>query len=155
MIQRIQSVYLSLITLISLLYLKGGILIFAEKAGSLIKVTFGGLIRVSSGQGPEMIEKLIPLSVIIILIPLISLITIFLFKNRKIQLYLALVLIVLASVFLIALVHVSMSVISKFDANIVPGFMMIIPFLILIHTILAYRGIKRDDKLVKSYDRLR
>lgn len=155
MIQRIQSVYLSLITLISLLFLKGGILIFAEKAGSLIKVTFGGLFRVSSGQGPEMIEKLIPLSVIIILIPLISLITIFLFKHRQVQLRLALILIVLTSIFIIALVHVSMSVISKFDAHVVPGFIMILPFLILIQAILAYRGIKSDDRLVKSYDRLR
>ena len=68
---------------------------------------------------------------------------------------LALVLIVLASVFIIALVHVSMSIISKFDASIVPGFMMIIPFLILLNSILAYSGIRNDDKLVKSYDRLR
>jgi hypothetical protein len=155
MIQRIQSVYFSLIAVISLLFLTGGILTFAEKAGSLIKVTFSGIFRISSGQTPELIEKLIPLSVIIILIPLISLITIFLFKNRKVQLRLALILIVLISVYIIALVHVSMSVISKFEASLVPEFMMILPLLILILSILAYRGIKNDDRLVKSYDRLR
>jgi hypothetical protein len=32
---------------------------------------------------------------------------------------------------------------------------MALPFLQLIFSILAYRGIKKDDQLVKSYDRLR
>jgi hypothetical protein len=103
----------------------------------------------------ELIEKLLPLSVLIILIPVISLITIFIYKNRKVQLRLSLFLIILISVFVIALVHVTMSVISKFEASIIPGFKMILPVLILIISILAYRGIRNDDRLVKSYDRLR
>jgi len=155
MIQRIQSVYLSLITILSLLLLNGSILAFSEKTGSLIKVTFIGVFRDNAGQGLELIEKLLPLSVLIILIPVISLITIFIYKNRKVQLRLSLFLIILISVFVIALVHVTMSVISKFEASIIPGFKMILPVLILIISILAYRGIRNDDRLVKSYDRLR
>ena len=45
MIQRIQSVYLSLTTLLSLLFLKGSFLIFSEKSGSVIKVTFNGIFQ--------------------------------------------------------------------------------------------------------------
>jgi len=155
MIQRIQSVYLSLITLLSLLFLTGFFLTFTEKSGSLIRVTFNGIFRANAGQNLELIEKLLPLSVLIILIPILSLIAVFIFKNRKIQMRVVLILIILNIVFIISLIHVSFRIISKFDATIIPGIKMILPVLILIISILAYRGIRKDDQLVKSYDRLR
>lgn len=155
MIQRIQTLYLSLIALITLIFLSGNILSFSNKTGAVIKVTFNGIFRDIAGQSPEMIEKLFPLAVLIILIPVISLFAIFIFKNRKIQLRLTWFLIILASVFVIALIHVSFSVISKFEVRIIPGIKMILPLLILILSILSYRGIRNDDKLVKSNDRLR
>jgi hypothetical protein len=155
MIQRIQSLYLFLITILSLIFTGGSFLNFAEKTGAVIKVTFHGIIRDNAGLVPELIEKLLPLSVIIILIPILSLLTILIFKNRKVQLRLSLILIALVSVFIIALIHVSMSINSKFGAGIIPGYKMILPIAILIFSILAYRGIKKDEQLVKSYDRLR
>ena len=45
MIQRIQSVYLSLIVLISLLLFKGNLLVFTENTGFVINVTFNGVFR--------------------------------------------------------------------------------------------------------------
>jgi peptidoglycan/LPS O-acetylase OafA/YrhL len=102
-----------------------------------------------------LIDKLLPLSVLIILIPALSLITIFFFKNRKMQLRLSLLLIVLCSLLIIALIHVYIITATRYDARMVPGFKMILPLIILVITILAYRGIKKDDQLVKSYDRLR
>jgi uncharacterized membrane protein len=155
MIQRIQTVYLSFTTAISLLLLKGSFLSFSEKAGSVIKITFSGIFRDTNGQGVMLIEKLLPLSVLIVLIPVLALITIFSFKNRKIQKRLSLFLIILAAGFVLASIHVSFSIISKFEARIIPGFKMILPIIILIVSIFAYRGIKKDDKLVKSNDRLR
>jgi Na+/H+ antiporter NhaC len=155
MIQRIQSVYLFLITLLSLIFVRGSYLNFAERTGTVIKVTFSAIVRDNSGQGLEMIEKLLPLTLIIILIAVISLITIFIFKNRKIQSGFSLFLVVLAVVFIIASIHVSFKIVSKFDARIIPGVKMILPIIILIFSILAYRGIKKDDRLIKSYDRLR
>jgi Domain of unknown function (DUF4293) len=155
MIQRIQSLYLLMITLFSLLFFSGDFLRFADKTGVFIKVTFDGVFRERAVPGPELIEKLFPYSVLIILIPLISIMTIFIFKNRKIQLRLSLILIILVSVFIIASVHVSLSIISKFGASIIPGFKLALPVLILIFSVLAYRGIRKDDRLVKSYDRLR
>jgi 4-amino-4-deoxy-L-arabinose transferase-like glycosyltransferase len=150
-----QSVYLSLITLLSLLFLNGGFLTFTEKSGSLIRVAFNGIFRDNAGQNLEFIEKLLPLSVLIILIPILSLIAIFIFRNRKIQMKVVLILIILSIVLVIALILVSFRIISKFDATIIPGIKMILPVLILIISILAYRGIRKDDQLVKSYDRLR
>jgi hypothetical protein len=155
MIQRIQSIYFSLITLLSLVFISGSYLNFANSTGAVIKVIFYGIVQDRIGHNPEMIEKLLPLSVLIILIPVVSLIAIFIFKNRKLQLRFSLFLVILAAVFLIASIHVSFRIVSKFDARLIPGFKMILPIVILILSILAYRGIKKDDRLVKSYDRLR
>jgi hypothetical protein len=63
--------------------------------------------------------------------------------------------VILAGVFLITSIYVSFRIVSKFDARLIPGFKMILPLAILIFSILASWGIKKDDKLVKSYDRLR
>ena len=155
MIQRIQSLYLLLTTLLSLLFLKGSFLNFVDKTGSVIKVTFNGIIRDTGGQGFELIEKLLPLTALIILIPAISLVIIFIFKNRKIQLWLALSVIILIVGFIFVSIFYSWFVITEYGAELVPGFKMVIPVLILIFSILAYRGIRKDDNLVKSYDRLR
>ena len=155
MIQRIQSIYFSLMVLLSLLLIKGSFINFSDNTGAAIKVTLNGIVRDRIGQNPEMIDKLLLLSVLIILIPAISLITIFIFKNRKLQLLFSLFTVILAAVFLIASIYVSFRIVSKFDARLIPGFKMILPIGILIFSILASRGIKKDDQLVKSYDRLR
>jgi Domain of unknown function (DUF4293) len=155
MIQRIQSVYLSLIVLISLLLLKGSFLVFFEKAGTMIKVTFNGIFRETDGQGIVLIEKLFPLSVIIALIPVLSLITIFFFKKRNIQIWLSKILIGLVSCFILLSCYYSYLVKSEYSGNIIPGIKMVLPLLLLVFSILAFRGISKDDQLVKSYDRLR
>ncbi len=155
MIQRIQSIYLFLIAVLSGFLLTGSVINFIDKTGSVIKVAFTEIIKSTGGQGIDVLEKLLPLTILIIIIPVFSLMTIFLYKNRKVQLRLTLVMIILTATLLIAFVHVSLSVISKFEAHLVPGFKMIIPVIMLILSILAYRGIRKDERLVKSYDRLR
>ena len=155
MIQRTQSIYLLLTTLLSLLFLKGSFLNFIEKSGTVIKITFNGIARDAGGQGQELIEKLLPVSAFIILIPVFSLLTIFIFKNRKIQLRFALSVIIFIIGFIFVLIYYSWIVITEYRAEIVLGFKMAIPLLMLIFAVLAYRGIKKDDLLIKSYDRLR
>jgi len=155
MIQRIQSLYLFIITLLSSLLFSGSILNFITGSGAVIKITFANVVKSMQGSGLEVIEKLIPLSFIIVLIPLVSLITIILFKKRNIQLRFALLLIILCILLVVALIHGSITTISKQNAGLVPGFKMIVPVVNLILSFLAYLGIKKDDRLVKSYDRLR
>lgn len=155
MIQRIQSIYLALIALLSLLLFKGSFLVFSEKAGSMIRVTFTGIVRSIDNQGFVMIEKLIPLSVIVSLIPVLSLMTIFFFKKRTIQVWLSKVLIGLVFTLNLVSLFYSYIIITKFSGQLIPGIKMALPILLLILSILAFRGIKKDDQLVKSYDRLR
>jgi hypothetical protein len=155
MIQRIQSVYLALIVLISLLLFKGNLLVFTENTGFVINVTFNGMFRDTNGQGIVMLERLLPLSVLIVLVPAVSLTTIFLFKKRMVQLLLVKFLIGLLSVFILGSSFYIYLIISKYSSEFVPGIKMAIPFILLILAILALRGIRKDDQLVKSYDRLR
>ena len=155
MIQRIQSVYLFIMALLSSLLIPGSFLNFTEKTGFVIRVSFNEVARDNAGKATELVEKLMPLSVLIVLIPVISLVTIFFFKKRKFQLQLSRFLILLAGILVVVIIHVCLSIVTKFDAEIIPGFKMILPVLILIISILAYRGIRKDDQLVKSYDRLR
>ena len=155
MIQRIQSLYLSLTILLSLLFLKGGFLTFIDNSGSVIKITFRGIITVTDGQGIELIDKLLLFSALIIFIPALSLITILFYKNRKIQICLALIGVILATGLILVSVYYSYVVISSYSASIVIGIKMVIPVLIFVFCILSYTGIRKDDRLIKSYDRLR
>lgn len=155
MIQRIQSVYLLLTTILSLLFLNGSFLSFVNKTGDVVNIGFTNIVRSIQGQAPEIIGKILPLTILVILVAVLALTTIFLFKNRKLQLLLSGILTGLICVLLLVSFYYSYSVMSKYDASLVPGVKMALPFLQLIFSVLAYRGIKKDDQLVKSYDRLR
>ncbi|HUX57988.1 MAG TPA: DUF4293 family protein [Bacteroidales bacterium] len=155
MIQRLQSLYLSLTILLPLLFLKGSFLTFIDKSGSAIKITFNGIVKVTDTQGFELVEKLLPLSTLIIVIPVLSLITLLLYKNRKIQKLFAVIIIVLASGLIVISAYYSFTICNNYSTAVILGVKMGIPILILILSILAYNGIRKDDRLVKSYDRLR
>ncbi|HBC80137.1 MAG TPA: hypothetical protein DEO60_02620 [Bacteroidales bacterium] len=155
MIQRIQSLFLLLTSIMSLLFLNGKFLKFFNNSGTEYYMNFMGIWKTQTGENPEIIASLIPLSVIILLICILSFSAIFLFKKRKVQLKVAGIVILLTILFVGLILFYFFRVTGKFQAEPVPGFKMIIPFLILISGILAYMGIKRDEKLVKSYERLR
>jgi Domain of unknown function (DUF4293) len=155
MIQRIQSVYLFLTTLLSILFLNGSFLNFINKTGVITKLTFKGIEEGSSAQGFILIERLLPLSIVLLLIAVISLFTIFFFKKRKVQIWLSGILIGLVIFLILACGHSSYLIMTKYSSEIVPGIKMVLPFLMLLFSILAYRGIRKDENLVKSYDRLR
>jgi hypothetical protein len=155
MIQRIQSLYLSLTFILSALFLKGSFLTFINENGSLINIRFTGIFKDSTEQGTELIQKVPPVSVLIILIALLSLITIFFFKKLNIQKKLSAIVIILISGFILTLIYYAWILISTLNADLVPGFRMVVPVVMLILTVLANRGIRKDDNLIKSYDRLR
>jgi hypothetical protein len=155
MIQRIQSLYLLMTTLLSILFLKGSFLSFADRSGSVINVTFNGIIRHGPGDLTELLMRALPISVFMILIPVLALITIFIYKNRKIQILLSLSGILFSAGFIILSSWYMYIICNKYNVEIVSGLKIALPVIILILNILAYRGIRHDDRLVKSYDRLR
>lgn len=155
MIQRIQSVYLFLISVFSAILMHNSIILYSDRSGSVFKFSYLSLMKSTGGQGFETIEKLWPFTVILIAVLVLSLITIFFFKKRNVQVILTGILIGFISFLNLAALHNSYLIISRYSASIIPGIKMILPLIMLILSILAYKGIKKDDRLVKSYDRLR
>jgi len=139
----------------SFLFLNVSFLNFIDRSGSLIKVTFTQIIRETSTGVYKLPESSYILSFLIILIPLLSVGTIVLYKKRSLQMWFVKFIIIIVVAFIIASGLYTYIIMTKYDSDILPGFRMIIPLLQLIFSVLAYRGIRRDDDLVKSYDRLR
>jgi len=155
MIQRIQSLYLLLTTIASSLFLTGGYLSLANSSGYEAMVRFSGVYVVSSGGGYGTVMHLFPVPVISMLVPVVAAITILLFKNRKLQKLITLLNIFLELILIISTVILLMPIVENNSAILKPGYRIILPFLSLAFLILAYIAIKKDDELVKSYDRLR
>ncbi len=155
MIQRIQSIYLLLTTVLSVLFLNGSIINFADKTNKALTINFYGINKVLENSHFELIEKLVPLSVLLILIPALSFITIFLFKRRKLQMGLIKGLIGLIVILMCGSAYYIIYVIRNFNAEMLPGINLFLLLLMLVSSYLAYRGVKKDEDLVKSYDRLR
>ena len=137
-------------TMLSLLFLKGEILTFSDSSGSSILLNISG-IYISS----ELLEKTWLPAIIIIVVTLMASLIIVLFKKRELQLLLSKVLMLIVLGLILGLAFYTYSITTKYNAILVPGIMMAVPILQLIFSFLAYRGIKKDDDLVKSYDRLR
>jgi len=155
MIQRIQSVFLLLTTLLSLLFLGGNMLRFTEASGSTLGITLRGIIRYGAGSPPELPGSMLPLISIILLVAVLSLIAIFFFRNRKLQMRMTAVALAFSAMAIIVLVVYALYINQKFEAAVIWNIKMILPLLIFICLLLAYHAIKKDDDLVKSYDRLR
>ena len=155
MIQRIQTLYLLLTTVLPLLFLKLNLLEFTNAVGEEYYLGFKGLYAPGVDQILSVTKQFWPLFLLMLLIPALALITIFLFRNRKLQMRLSLVIMILSAGLVAMGVFYSISIIKEFHAKLIPGIMMVVPVLVLIFSFLAWRGIKKDENLVRSYDRLR
>lgn len=113
------------------------------------------IVRVNGSMDSLKTTNVSILMVLALMIPLLSLLIIFLFKKRNYQMILTGILILLISIFIGASLAYSFNIISKYDAEFASWYKLLIPVIQLILSVLAYRGIKSDDDLVKSYDRLR
>jgi len=96
------------------------------------------------------------LSIIIIALGILALICLFLFKNRKLQFKLS----VFGLIFSIGFLFLEYFMVEDFkkDHSIMTGSYelgALLPVLMIVFFFLAARGIYRDEKLIKSMDRLR
>ena len=143
MIQRIQSIYLFLASIVS-----GG-LIFVFDLWETLKNEIFALDLLSK----EAISfKLIP--VMFIISAIMSLITIFLFKKRQLQFVLGRVIILINLFLLGLLIYLSLTLSGETSVS-EKGIGMFLPILAILLVVLANKAIKKDEDLVKSADRLR
>ena len=154
MIQRVQTIWLLLSAIASGFLMKGGIVNFIDKSGQKFFTGFSGIYRLTD-TGNELITRSVPLAAMIIAIPILSVVSILLYKSRRIQKVITLILFVFSLCLIILVTYYSSIVMKNYNTELVPGVKLAIPIIILITITLAYRGIYYDDRLVKSYDRLR
>ena len=149
MIQRIQSVYLLVVTILMVICMCspiGSIITNANEISELgnLCITF-----------PDDTKDYSPwaLFVILLVVAALSFVTIFLFKKRMLQIRLT----IFSSVVLIGY---SMALVAYLfmlaeDTTFSASWTICLPFAALILNWLAIRGIGADEALVKAYDRLR
>lgn len=136
MLQRIQTIYLlcaSIASSVLSMYLPYGI---NEKLKSLFAIDQPYVLGAFLGSA------------------LLSLITIFLFKNRKLQFVLGRLNIILNLILLGVFVYWSLTL-SGGSSDPMKGIGKFIPIISIVLLVMANKAIKRDEDLVKSVDRLR
>jgi hypothetical protein len=158
MIQRIQSIYLLFAAACS------AALFFFPVASFLSDLTYQKfyitrLVNMAPGEPAAVTQSLIlPLAVVGLVMIILAIAAIFLFKKRDLQLKLVKTGI-LATIIMIAGIFFLYCPLIEKKLNIVPDYTSEIgiyfPLIALVFFILANRAITRDDKLVKSLDRLR
>ncbi len=154
MIQRIQSVYLFLASVLFVFMLTNP-LAQIRLADDTFLIFNNYQVTALSNETFQPVPTW-PITVLIAVIMLIGLVTIFLFKKRTLQMRLCVYNIILMFG-LIGLIYFYMRyTVNKYDGvDSVFLWPIVVPFISMILTYLALKGIQKDDALVKSYERIR
>ena len=143
MIQRVQTIYLLLASIVS-----GG-LIFVFNLWNTIKEK---IFVVDLFSREVFTLKVIPF--MFIMSAILSLVTIFLFKNRKLQFVVGRIIIMINLFLLGLLIYLSLNLSGETTVS-EKGIGMFLPILAILLVVLANKAIKKDEDLIKSVDRLR
>jgi glucan phosphoethanolaminetransferase (alkaline phosphatase superfamily) len=158
MIQRIQSVYLLLAAaaLVTMFFTPISVHSFRG-----LEVPFLLLER-SSGESISagMMINLWPLMSGVILLILLALLSIFLFKNRIQQMRMVMISALVNILLIIGVFWMANTLSSRFDPEAIDHqvayqFGAYLPVVSLLFFILAHRGIKKDERMVRAASRLR
>lgn len=155
MLQRIQSIYLLAASIVMF-----GLFVFPLAHNiyvdsKLVNVTVTGVYEIVNGQEKHT-EVFTALSVVTVIAALVPLVIIFLYKNRKQQIalcYSAILVLIGYSFWMAQTVKKVVGDITLEYKNM--GIGLFLTSLSIILIIFAFKAIQRDEKLVKSADRLR
>jgi hypothetical protein len=154
MIQRIQTLFLFGALLLVALCFFVPVAEISLPGGDLFTFNLSGY-HIVQGNTSGIVQKTTPLFIAGLLICLILLITIFLFKNRILQIRFCVYGIILPAGLTFLFFFVLNSIKKDMNAIIYYQVAVIFPLIAAILSYLAIRAIRKDEKLVKSYDRLR
>ena len=156
MIQRKQTLFLLVAVIASLLcfFMPIGVILPKGMGGvvSLYNLGFvddNGTITVSGTS--------LPLFILLAVSTALSLATIFLYKNRKLQLSLCATNLLFSVLWYIdyALLFFSMVTVPEVEGNVEVKFAACLPLIAIIMVVLARKGVADDEKLVRAADRIR
>ena len=149
MIQRIQTLWL-LLASVAAVFMFFFPVAEINDSNSIMIYTYE---TISIGGIDGLLQSGYVLAGLIGIIAVLSFITIFLFKNRTLQMRLC-TFISLLDIFTVILIVV-FSVNQSENPGITIGLSAILPFVIFILILMARRAVRRDDLLVKAADRIR
>lgn len=157
MIQRIQTIFLTLVIILGVVFSFFSILELEGVKGIYIMTAYK---IVALNDTSSVLIPNLGVGVLQGIIVLLAIIIVFMFKNRQLQVKLSKLNILLIAIQIAAIVMYVDAAKPLIDTNVEAikvNFKIgaIIPVLSLILTYLAIRFIKKDDKLVKAADRLR
>lgn len=154
MIQRIQSVYLLVVTILSVIVLFSPVSFIATSA-NIFDLSYKGFT--STPPIDALHINTWPLTLIAALIPLLAFGSIFLYKKRKLQIRLNIINFLLMDVYYVVMLSFMWFADARLGLPSRWGYHLAasLPAINMIFTFLAIRGIQKDEKLVRSLDRLR
>ena len=158
MIQRIQSLFLSLVALLGIVFSFTPIIELIDYENFFTMNAY--YVFITEENSHEIVFKNMGVGVLAGIITLLATYIIFLYKNRGLQLKLSKLILLLLTLKLVAIFIYSEAATSRITTNaehllINYKIGIIIPILSLLFTYLAIHFIKKDDELVRSADRLR
>lgn len=154
MIQRIQTIYLLLASVLTMLMFFLPVAELISTDGQLYTLNYRS-ISLTQANPPQQVLYTYPMAILFTLIMLLSITAVFLFKNRKLQMRITMLAILLA---LGATGLMAFYIFGAMDVEIETihyGLTTIIPLVDIVFLFLAYKGIQKDEKLIKSMDRIR
>lgn len=155
MIQRAQSIYLFLVVVLMSIFLIFPLISMESGKDITLKLYSYSLKQTVNGESQKLMST-IPLFILAFVIAIISFYNIFLFSRRTIQMRLCVYNILLLVGLVILTFYYFRFVTRHFD---ITGHRFklaaILPILCIVLNIMAFSGIRRDELLVKAYERLR
>jgi len=155
MIQRIQTLFLAIATALSGFLLKGPIVRLVGEDSQAYELNYKGIFSVDNGVVGNLIEKSLPLSILLIAVPVLFLLAIFLYKKRKLQIRVTVFsTLLLIGAFLLMMFYIFYTG-RKLEAELIFNIKLTFPIIGAIFGYLAFRNILKDQLLIKSYERIR
>jgi hypothetical protein len=159
MIQRIQSLFLLAVIVTSFLVVFNPILYISLSDDTQANLTSIGLRTIT--KPPLMLRSAYPIAILAVASGLMSLVTLILYQRRLLQMRLCgyniilnFLLIVVIFIYYYSMRHMKLEK-DLFIVSRSFSYTVLLPFINIILLFQAFRAVRRDDMLIKSYDRLR
>ena len=154
MIQRIQSIYFSISFILIILVILFPITRFVGEDSQVYLLQIWGIVLAGT-ETPTPVIGTIPLFILFLVIPLLLLISLFSFKKRIRQIRFSIFSILLMVGSLVLIYFYRRQGIATLQAEAYFTLFAAFPIISAILTYLAFRGVKKDEELIRSYDRIR
>jgi flagellar biosynthesis protein FlhB len=155
MIQRIQTLYLLTVVILSVITFFSPVASFFNSSNALeYIINYKGVMQIQENASIFKGDTW-TLTVLSAIIPIVTLISIFLFKNRILQLRLTFFnMVLMAGWYALLFINIWFTK-SLYQADWTIEFVAAFPLINIILSLLAVRAIGRDEALIKSLNRLR